>query len=154
MADSGFGGYGEPRLWALRLLCRAPFAHVPRRLYRRRIRDDPRSLVQGWQAREREERLAGWTDHSARCLRVLADADTGDEDRVRLVLLQTVAALDSGVGASSRRRPNDEQRRAELLMLATLVARSLGIGELSSESLRSLWDDDSLWRAAASIGEP
>jgi len=153
MVDNSFEGYGADALWSLTLLCRGPFERVPRRLYRKRIDPGGRSLVQTWQRRSLQERFARWAEHSAACLRVIGDASASDEERLRLVLVQIARALETGPGASKRGRPYDQQRREELVMLAVLAARSLGIGELSTDALLSLRAERPLWKAISALAE-
>ena len=153
MVDNSFEGFGADALWALTLLCRGPFERVPRGLYRKRVEPGGRSLVQTWQQRSLEERFARWAEHSGACLRAIGEADASDEVKLRLVVVQVARALETGPGASRRTRPDDQQRREELVMLAVLAARSLGIGELSSQALLALRNERPLWKAISALRE-
>jgi len=148
--DNRHAGFGAHILWVLELLCHGPFVHVPRPLYRRWVRSDPASVVQGWDRRSPAERLAAWIEHSTACLRAVAEVDADAADRLRLV----VALLARGLVRGERRNvPGwdiaDPSVRRELVLLAALAGPGLGLPAAEPDTLDALPEEDGLWTEIA-----
>jgi len=151
LRDNRHAGFGAHIVWVLELLCRGPFRHVSRPLYRQNVRSDPASVVQGWDRRAPENRLAAWAEHSAACLEVLARTDASNADRLRLQLVQLARALMQGDRGSPGWDVDDPAVRRELVLLAALTARGLGLPEVEGTDLVALPAEAQLWEAIARL---
>jgi hypothetical protein len=109
-------------------------------------------VVQGWDRRPPEERLAAFIEHSTACLQAVAEAAADPPDRLRLVLAVLARSLMKGERDSPGWDVADPSVRRELALLAALAARGLRVPELEPQELVALPADEELWREIARMG--